>query len=283
MVTIDSALVQKLITAQFPQWSGLFIKPVEFSGWDNRTFHLGADMTVRLPSDQTYALQVTNEQHWLPKLAPSLPLSIPTPIAMGKPGEGYLWNWSIYRWIPGHTATIAGIQDLSQFAVALAEFLVGLQYCDSTGGPTAGPQNFYRGGALATYDGEAREAIAALKDKSVAAAITKIWNEALASTWERPPVWVHGDIAVGNLLVQNGQLSAVIDFGQLAIGDPACDLAIAWTLFSGESRAAFQSTLKLDQASWVRGSGWALWKALCWAFPGEKRIDWRVVNEILSG
>jgi aminoglycoside phosphotransferase (APT) family kinase protein len=112
--------------------------------------------------------------------------------------------------------------------------------------------------------------------------LTVVWNEALASTWQRAPVWVHGDIAIGNLLVENGQLSAVIDFGQLCIGDPACDLAIAWTLFTGESRDAFCEVLKLDSATWARGRGWTIWKALCWAFPGSNRIDWRVINEVLA-
>lgn len=282
-IHINVPLVRRLIAAQFPEWADDTIKPVTFSGWDNKTFHLGERMTVRLPTSADYAGQVEKEQYWLPKLAPQLPLPIPTPLAMGKPGCGYLLHWSIYRWLEGNTASLDRINDLGQFAIALAEFLRALQQCDTTGGPVAGPQNFYRGGDLATYDAETRQAIAALDDKIYADATTAVWDLALTSTWQRPPVWVHGDIAIGNLLVNdNGQLSAVIDFGQLGIGDPACDLAIAWTLFTGESREAFHAGLPLDSATWARGRGWALWKALCWAFPGEKRIDWRVVDEVLA-
>lgn len=280
-IPIDVPQVAQLIATQFPKWANLEITPVKNSGWDNKTFHLGPHMTVRLPSHADYEGQVKKEQVWLPKLAPQLPLPISLPLAMGKPGCGYPLHWSIYKWLDGNTASIAHITDLRQFAIALAEFLHALEKCDPTGGPPASEHNFFRGGSLAVYDDETRAAIAALDDKKYVQATTAVWNVALGSTWQRPPVWVHGDIAIGNLLVNNGQLSAVIDFGQLGIGDPACDLAIAWTLFTGESREAFRATLPLDNATWARGRGWALWKALCWAFPGEKGIDWRVVDQVL--
>jgi aminoglycoside phosphotransferase (APT) family kinase protein len=172
--------------------------------------------------------------------------------------------------------------NLNQFAKDLAKFLSALQHCDITGGPLPGEHNFYRGGNLAIYDAETRDAIKNLNSKNPVEAITEIWDLALASTWQLPPVWIHGDIAVGNLLVNKGKLCAIIDFGQLGIGDPACDLAIAWTLFITESRNIFRTTLDLDKNTWARGRGWALWKALCWAFPGEKRVDWRVIDEILA-
>lgn len=281
-IHIDVPLVRHLVKTQFPQWADLEIKPVECSGWDNKTFHLGKHMTVRLPSHAEYAAQVTTEQYWLPKLGPQLPLPISMPLAMGKPDAEYPLPWSIYQWLDGSTASLERITNLYQFAKSLAEFLHAFQQCDTTGGPLAGEHNFYRGGDLAVYDAETREAIAKLQDKNYATATTKVWNMALASTWQRPPVWVHGDMAVGNLLVNHGQLSAVIDFGQLCIGDPACDLAIAWKLFNGESRHIFRAILNLDSATWARGRGWTLWKALCWAFPGEKRVDWRVVDEVLA-
>jgi len=288
IVSIDVSLVQRLIAAQFPQWADLPIKPVEFSGWDNRTFHLGEHMTVRLPSDEEYSQQVEKEQFWLPKLAPQLPLPIPTPLAMGKPGEGYPCHWSIYSWIDGNTASIEGISELSQFARVLAEFLVALQQCDATGGPSAGPHNFYRGGDLATYDAETRQAILILGNKIDADLVTEVWNIALASTWNRSPVWVHGDIAIGNLLVDKGQLRAVIDFGQLCIGDPACDLAIAWTFFKGESRDAFRAAIPLDGATWERARGWTLWKAsIVYAgLPGTNPLEAEksklIIDEILA-
>ena len=223
-INIDISLVRHLVDTQFPQWSNLPIKPVKFGGWDNRTFHLGEHMTIRLPSAEDYSLQVEKEHRWLPMLGPQLPLPIPTPLAMGKPGKGYPWHWSIYSWLDGNAASIDCITDLSEFATTLAKFLIALQECDATGGPMAGPHNFYRGGALATYDAETRQAIAILDDKIDTDAVTDVWNTALSSTWQGTPIWVHGDIAVGNLLVIQGKLSAIIDFGCLGVGDPACDL-----------------------------------------------------------
>lgn len=279
-IQIDASLVHRLIAEQFPQWADLPIKPIKFSGWDNRTFHLGRQMTVRLPSAVEYSSQVEKEQHWLPKLAPHLPLQIPNPVAMGKPSDEYPWHWSIYKWLGGKTATNECITDLPQFATALAEFLLALQQFDTTGGPMAGPDNFYRGGLLTNYDDETRQAIATHGYDIDAEAMTAVWNKALASTLDRPPVWVHGDIAIGNLLVDKGQLCAVIDFGQLGVGDPACDLAIAWTFFKGKSREAFHAALPLDNATWERARGWVLWKTLCTPVPGTNCQE--TINQVLA-
>ncbi len=261
-VNTDVSLVSRLIAAQFPQWAGLPIRPVEFSGWDNRTFRLGEDMSVRLPSAAGYAAQVDKEQRWLPRLAPRLPLPIPRPLALGMPAEGYPWPWSVYRWLEGENATIERIDDLPQFATALARFLVALQGLDATSGPPPGPHNFFRGGPLSVYDADTRNALAALDGRIDIGAATEVWERALESTWHDSPVWIHGDVAAGNLLVRRGRLAAVIDFGCSGVGDPACDLTIAWTLLPGKSREAFRAALPLDGATWARGRGWALWKAL---------------------
>lgn len=261
-VDIDPSLVRALIAAQFPQWAHLPIKPVASGGWDNRTFHLGDDMTVRLPSAARYAAQVEKEQHWLPRLAPLLPLIIPVPLAMGVPVHEYPWPWSIYRWLEGESATIERIADLRQFAITLAEFLRALQRIDQADGPAPGPHNFHRGGSLAIYDAQTREAIRDLAVTIDRGAATSVWDVALKSTWRGRPVWLHGDVSAGNLLVTKGRLSAVIDFGSSGVGDPACDLVIAWTFFSGESREEFRKALSLDKDTWSRGRGWALWKAL---------------------
>jgi aminoglycoside phosphotransferase (APT) family kinase protein len=261
-VPIDAALVRRLIAAQFPQWADLPVEPVAFGGWDNRTFHLGDRMTVRLPSARRYSLQVEKEHRWLPRLAPLLPLPIPVPLALGRPGEGYPWDWSVYGWLAGEIATRASIADLAEFATTLAQFLVALQRIDAAKGPPPGPHNFFRGGPLTVYDGETRQAIAALGGRIDADAATAVWESALAATWRGEPVWVHGDVSAGNLLVQAGRLSAVIDFGSSGVGDPACDLAIAWTLFDEPSRAAYRAALPLDDATWARGRGWTQWKAL---------------------
>jgi aminoglycoside phosphotransferase (APT) family kinase protein len=287
-VNINESLVQKLISTQFPQWADLPITPVAESGWDNRTFHLGCEMSVRLPSGDEYERQVEKEQKWLPKIALHLPLPIPQPIAIGMPSDDYPWHWSVNRWLEGETASAERIGDLVQFAKDLGAFLVALQAIDTTGGPIAGPHSFYRGGDLSNYNAETRQSIKILKDRLDVNAITKIWEDALSTTWERPPVWVHGDVALGNLLVNNGRLCAVIDFGQLVIGDPACDLAIAWTLFKGQSREFFKQVLSLDEGTWARARGWTLWKALIIASgliggnSVEAKQSWRIIDELMA-
>lgn len=205
---------------------------------------------------------MAKEQHWLPRLAPLVPLPIPVPVALGRPGEGYAWPWSIYRWLDGEPASAARSVDLPQLAIDLAGFLVALQQVDGAGGPAPGAHNFHRGGSLELYDQEARAGIEALGFRIDQAAAIRCWNTARASRWQHKPAWTHGDVSEGNLLVRNGRLAAVIDFGCLAVGDPACDLAIAWTLLDQSSRATFRSALRPDIDSWDRGRGWALWKAL---------------------
>lgn len=259
---IDVPLVRRLVAAQFPRWAGLPIRPVDDDGWDNRTFHLGDTMSVRLPSAPGYAPQVDKEDRWLPVLAPRLPLPVPTPVGRGRPGEGYPFPWSIRSWIEGRAARVERITDLTAFARTLAGFLTALHRTEPTGGPPAGAHSAFRGAPLSTYDPETRRAIAALGDRLPVDTVTEIWTLALRSAWTGPPVWFHGDVAAGNLLVRAGRLAAVIDFGCCGTGDPACDLAVAWTLLSGTSRSAFRAALAVDDGTWARGRGWALWKAL---------------------
>lgn len=272
---INPSLVQRLIAAQFPQWRDRLICPVATSGWDNRTFHLGDDLLVRLPSAACYAAQVPKEQRWLPILAPHLPLSIPTPIACGEPGAEYPWQWSVFRWLPGESASQASISDHKELARSLAQFLNALHRIDTTDGPAAGEHSFYRGDSLSHYDAQARESLRLLRGKIDTRAASMLWDKAVATTWTNKPVWVHGDLSAGNLLVANGKLFAVIDFGQLAVGDPACDLAIAWTLFDGESRDAFRAALPLDADTWLRGAAWTLWKYMLVA---AKQTEWNAVE-----
>ncbi|HSX38316.1 MAG TPA: aminoglycoside phosphotransferase family protein [Chlamydiales bacterium] len=285
---IDDNLVRRLIASQFPQWKDLSVSPVARSGWDNRTFHLGEEMLVRMPSAARYANQVEKEHDWLPRLAPLLPLQIPRPLAMGEPGEGYPWKWSVYCWIEGEPAASAEIANLNDFATLLAQFLIALHSIDSTNGPLPGPHNFYRGGPLAIYDGETRRAFAILKDKMDIETATDLWESALSTQWAKRPVWIHGDMSAGNLLVREGQLRGIIDFGQLGIGDPACDLAITWTLFKDESRKIFRSLLPLDADTWMRGRAWTLWKALIYIVDDltnmnfEAARSWQIIDEILT-
>jgi len=259
---IDEALARRLIAGQFPHWAHLPIEAVEFGGVDNRTFRLGPDMSVRLPSGEWYALQVEKEQRWLPRLAPRLPLPIPAPVAQGTPAGGYPFAWSVYRWLEGENASEQTIGDLSEFATTLASFLRTLATADATDGPEPGRHNFYRGGPLETYADETLRAIETLGDEIEGEHARRVWDDAVAATWDGEPVWFHGDVAAGNLLVRDGRLAAVIDFGSSGVGDPPCDVVIAWTLLHGESRDAFRAALGVDAGTWSRGRGWALWKAL---------------------
>ncbi len=284
---IDSTLVRHLVAAQFPQWKDLSIRQVVPGGVDNRTFRLGENMLVRMPSALKYMLQVEKEQQWLPKLAPWVSLPIPVPLGLGLPAFGYPWKWSIYSWISGETASSAHISTLSDFATTLAQFLLSLHHIDPTNGPLPGPHSFYRGGELATYDTQIRHAIAILNNTINANAVMEVWETALTTCWKSASVWLHGDVSPGNLLVEEGRLRGVIDFGQLTVGDPACDLAIAWTLFKGESREVFRSLRPLDAGTWARGRAWTLWKALiiCAGLTHSNTVEvansWRIIDEVL--
>ena len=267
---VDADLVSRLIATQFPRWAGLPVRPVAVSGWDNQTFHLGDTMSVRLPTAAEYALAVEKEHQWLPVIAPQVPLPVPVPLALGAPGDGFRFPWSVYEWIEGSPA---GADDLAPVADDLAAFLVALRKVDPGGGPPPGLHNWFRGGPLRVWDADTRRAISALDGPRDL--VTEIWEEALRSSWDRAPVWFHGDVALNNLLVRDGALAAVIDFGTCGVGDPACDLVIAWTALTGASREAFRARTDVDQATWARARGWALWKALITS-------DDAVINEILA-
>jgi aminoglycoside phosphotransferase (APT) family kinase protein len=252
-------LVARLLASQFPQWSKLPITPVESAGTDNALYRLGDDRVVRLPRTPSATAQVENEHRWLPKFAPHLPLTIPAPIAMGKPGAGYDWNWSVYRWVRGVNATAENLSDLKASATRLAEFMIALQNIDPGGGPPAGAHGSSRGVPLAMRDAETRAAIKAVDGMVDTEAVTRAWEAALrVPEMKGRPVWIHGDLQSGNLLAEDGRLSAVIDFGCLCVGDPACDLQVAWNLFDREARYVFRSALDVDDATWARGRGWAL-------------------------
>ncbi|GAA4893247.1 aminoglycoside phosphotransferase (APT) family kinase protein [Stackebrandtia albiflava] len=261
-ITVEAAQVRRLIADQFPQWTDLPVTPVAAGGWDNRTFHLGTDMTVRLPSAAEYARAVEKEHRWLPVLAARLPLPIPTPLAKGLPGEDYPYPWSVYRWLDGETATRERITDPVGFAADLADFLVALWAVSPEDGPAPGVHNWFRGGTLRTFDGLTRRALTELDGHVDVDRLRDVWRDALDTPWDGIDRWFHGDVAKGNLLLNDGRLAAVIDFGTCGVGDPSCDLAIAWTLLTAEGRRVFRERLSVDDDTWARGRGWALWKAL---------------------
>lgn len=259
---VDADLVRRLVASQFPQWAGLDVRPLAESGWNNHTLRLGDDLLVRLPRAEPYVPQVEAEQRWLPVLGARLPLAIPQPVARGEPDESYPWPWTVGRWIEGETALTAEVADGAALGADLAAFLAALQALDASDGPPPGQRNFHRGGSLAAYDDQTRTAIGRLDGRFDPATVMAVWETALAARFEGPPVWVHGDVAPGNLLLRDGRLSAVIDFGCMAVGDPACDLGIAWAFLEREALQAFRAGLPLGAGTWARGRGWALWKAL---------------------
>jgi aminoglycoside phosphotransferase (APT) family kinase protein len=285
---IDAELVARLVAAQFPQWRGRPVTPVAVDGWDNRTYRLGDDMTARLPTAAGYVPAVAKENQWLPRLAASLPVAVPSILGEGVPGEGYPFPWSVRGWLPGETADRGHIGDMSRFAVSVAEFLTALRRCDATGGPLAGAHSFHRGASPAHYDAETRRCLAALDDHVDIPRATAVWDAALRAEWRGVPVWFHGDVAHGNLLVADGELTAVIDFGTSGVGDPACDLVIAWTMFTGDAREAFRQAVGQDGRTWARARGWALWKALLilaecvTTDPDRAAVHQHVITEVLA-
>ncbi|WP_425647081.1 aminoglycoside phosphotransferase family protein [Agrobacterium leguminum] len=288
-IVVSTEQVRALVDSQFPQWAGLNIRPVELSGWDNRSFRLGDDMLIRMPSASRYVAQVEKEHRWLPVLALLLPFPIPAPLALGQPGEDYPFRWSVYRWLEGEPlARDMDRVDLSTIAIDVAAFLRALHGVDASDGPPAGAHNFHRGGSLSVYDGEAKASAVRLADEVDQALAMEIWQLALSSYWRKQGVWVHGDIAEGNLLVKDGRLSAVIDFGSSGVGDPSSDLILAWNVLDAESRAVFRRALELDEATWQRGRGWALWKALIVLDAergrNDKMAEWsrRTIREVFA-
>lgn len=253
---ITAAVAECLVREQFPEWAALPVTPVEHQGWDNTTYRLGDDLAVRLPSADSYVPQVEKEERWLPYLAAYLPLPIPSRVARGVPGCGFPRPWSVNRWLDGTVAHLGRVDDPVAFATDVAAFLRALWTVPLGDGPAPGEHNFQRGAPPAVYG-----------DQTVAAAtslgldVLDVWEAALVP-FDGRSVWLHGDLSASNLLVRDGRLSGVIDFGGCAVGDPACDLTMAWTFFDGAAREAFVAGVATDPGTWARARGWALWKAL---------------------
>lgn len=258
----DAALVGRLVAAQFPQWAHLPVEQILPGGHDNRTFRLGDELSVRVPSAAHYAEHVAIEHEWLPKLRSHLPLPIPEVVGQGRPCVHFPWPWTVLRWLPGRSFAESSSVDVEPLARDLADFLKALADAPHRRGPLPGAHNFHRGGDLAIYDEQTRTQIARLGSPSLRARAERVWQDALAARDATLSSWVHGDVAAGNLLIRRGRLAAVIDFGQLAVGDPACDYVALWTLFEGESREIFRGRAGIDAGAAARARGWALWKEL---------------------
>ncbi len=241
----------------------LAITEVEQQGHDNRTYRIGEDMLIRMPTAESYALKVPKEQELLPKLASHLSVNIPAPIKIGSPSDDYLYPFSIYKWLDGRSANhlTLEISALENLASELATFLKELQAITDVEGPEPGQHNWWRGHHVSVYDDGARNQIAELSDIIDANKAMALWTQACKTKCNNEPVWIHGDFAVGNILIKDNKLSGVIDFGGTAKGDPACDLVIAWTYLTGKARDIFISRMDLDEDTWLRARAWALWKA----------------------
>jgi len=254
----NEALVRRLLASQFPRWAGLEIARVPSAGTDNALYRIGHDMIVRLPRIHWAVESVAKEQRWLPRLAPHLPVAIPSPLVVGAPGEGFPWPWSIYRWLDGENPAVGSLSDPAALTADLASFVAALHRIDPSYGPHA-----ERGGPLGERDADTRTAIAQLEGTIDTGAVTAAWEDALGiAPWTRPAVWIHGDLAPGNLLCRHGRLYAVIDFGCVGVGDPAVDMLIAWTLLPANVRETYRAALGVDRDTWLRGRGWALSIAL---------------------
>jgi aminoglycoside phosphotransferase (APT) family kinase protein len=259
-IETDVALVRRLLSGQFPQWADLRTELVDSYGTDHDIYRLGDHLAARLPRIGWAGGQAAKEAEWLSKLAPHLPLAIPTPLALGRPADGYPFAWSVCDWLPGENAN-GTIDDLEQAAADLAAFVRALRGIDTAGAPPRPPRA--RGAPLVELDDAVCLSIGQLGDRIDGPAALRSWKESIdAGPWAGPEVWVHGDLLPGNLLVVDGRLSAVIDFGGLGVGDPACDLQPAWNVFAGRSRQRFRAELDVDDASWLRGRGWALCQAV---------------------
>lgn len=273
----DAALVRRLLTRQFPKWAELPATLVPSYGTDHDVYRLGEHLGVRLPRIGWADGQAAKEAQWLPRLAPQLPLAVPTPVALGRPDEGYPFTWAVHEWLPGDNAN-GTLRDLEEAAVDLA-FIRALRALDTTGAPPRQPGS--RGGPLAERDEDVRRAVAELGGRIDGAAALRSWEQSLAApVWDGAETWVHGDLLPGNLLVVDGRLSAVIDYGGLNVGDPACDLQPAWNSFSGESRRAFLAGTHADDAMRLRGRGWALSQALI-ALPYYWQTNPGIVSQAL--
>lgn len=288
VITLD--LARKLIAEQFPEYARLPIVDVEKQGHDNRTYRLGDHMLIRMPTAADYALKVPKEQELLPELANRLSVSIPAPIKMGNPSADYPYPFSIYRWLPGKSINLLILieQEKEQLAFDLAKFLKELQAITNIEGPEPGQHNWWRGDHVSVYDKGAREQISELTNVIDAPRALALWDKASATRWNKQPIWIHGDFAIGNILMDGGKLSEVIDFGGAAVGDPSCDLVIAWTYLSGKARELFISKMDMDPDTWFRARAWALWKTtfeLCQIADKnspEATLQKRIIDEVMN-
>jgi aminoglycoside phosphotransferase (APT) family kinase protein len=253
-VPTDAALVRSLLAEQFPDWAELPIERVSSFGTDNALYRLGGGLVVRLPRIGWATRDIEKDAKWLDQLRPLLPVELPELIATGRASAGYPWTWGVYRWLAGDLPVVGAIARPDELARDAGRFVAAVRrisLAETRPGSRAGP--------LAERDRETRRAIGEVAAQFDTAALSAAWEEALnAPRWDGPPVWTHGDLLRGNLLLREGRLAAVIDWSLLGIGDPACDALVAWSVLPGSARDRFRAAAGFDDATWARGKGWAL-------------------------
>jgi aminoglycoside phosphotransferase (APT) family kinase protein len=277
-VTVD--LVRALLLEQHPDLADLQLSELA-NGWDNAIFRLGSDYTVRVPRRAAAAELVVNEARWLAGLAQRLPIPIPEPVRIGRPTASYPWHWNVCPWFEGEVASECPLSDPNREARRLGEFLATLHVPM----PQGGPINKWRGGPIGELGARVLGNVAKLGAEIDAAAVTARWAElSAAAEWDHPAVFLHGDLHTANMLVHEGQISAIIDFGDVTTGDPAVDFAVAWMLFDPEARVELrQAAGGPDDALWSRAEAWALHFAIVYKLHSadNPRFD-RMANNLLS-
>jgi aminoglycoside phosphotransferase (APT) family kinase protein len=253
-VDTDADLVRRLLREQHPQWADLPIERVPSAGTDNAMYRLGDELVARLPRIDWAVGNVAKEQRWLPVLAPQLPLAVPVPVAQGAPTEEFPYPWGVAQWLPGHMATLDGLDDADEAARELARFVRSLRAVDATGGP-----HHARGRSIRSGDRLVRDGIAGLDGEVDGDALLAVWAEAIgAPEHDGPPTWFHGDLSYLNVLETDGRVSGIIDWGTCGVGDPAIDMIVAWSLLPAGARDVYREELGVGDAEWARGKGWVV-------------------------
>jgi aminoglycoside phosphotransferase (APT) family kinase protein len=258
-VDADASLVRKLFAEQLPEYSTLPIRRLPSGGTENAVFRLGDDLAVRMPLRQGAVSGLLKEIRWMPVIAPHLSLDVPEVVATGEPGVGYPFPWAVVRWLDGEDALIGQIDSMREAARTLGHFVAQMQSIDTTDAPLPGSEGFVRGQSIALRDPDVRAALAQSDGLVDVARVAEIWDDALAAPdWDGAPVWLHADLIRSNLLVRDGRLAGVLDFGAMATGDPAYDATPAWFLLDVANRREFRHIVGADEATWRRARGLAV-------------------------
>jgi aminoglycoside phosphotransferase (APT) family kinase protein len=276
---IDLSLVRALLDRALPEYASLPLSRLRASGSTNALFRLGDELLVRLPRQPGGTATIEKEARWLPQIGPLLPVSVPEVVAVGEPDLGYLERWSVVRWLEGDVPTVADPASRAgptrpALALDLAAVVTSLRDIQVPDSALVDPQlRSYRGAPLQSMDDATRGNLAACRDVSALDldldAALRVWEEAMAlpeTGSGSEPGWYHGDLMAENLLVRGGRLTAVLDFGVLAVGDPTIDLIAAWEVLDPAARDVFRRAVGADETSWLRGRAWALSLALM-TFP----------------